>query len=497
VTTETESLRHQATRGALWTFLQTGYVNVATLVSMVVLARLLSPDEFGIVSLAAVFVTLVTLVTDLGLTPALIRRRDPTDLQLNTAFWTSLLLSCVLAAALILSAPTIAAALHEPRTGVVLAVLAVQIPVASLRLVPLSTLTRQMRFKALAVRQVAATTIGTVGAIILAAAGQGVWALVFQSMGGVAIDVAILWWSVAWRPRLAFSLSESKELLSFGLPALATQAVHLGRDNGVDLIVGAMLGTHALGVWTVATRIARTILRLFATVLNTVALPTFAHVQGDHDRLVRALRRAVRATAGIAVPGMIGLAAISPTAITLVFGNRWSVSSQVAEVTAIMAAITVVQWLDGNVWWAFGRPGIEFNLTLAISLAHLLAAIVAAHYGGVMAVAWALLARTLLSVPLRVLVLHRCGRIPLGVYADVPRLLACCLPMYAVVWLIAHRLSALPQVAVLGTEVVAGAGLYLAASWWLQRRILTELGADVRTAVRRRRPDSPTPTGAR
>lgn len=479
------SLRQRGARGAMWTFAKTIYTSGAQLLSIMVLARLLPAADFGLVSLASVFVMLMALVTDLGLTPALIRIAQPSRSQTDTAFWCSFIVSSALCGAVVIAAPALALWLHQPELRAIISVLAIQIPVASLRLVPVATLTREMRFRPLAMREIAAVTAGTVGAIPLALAGYGAWALVFQSLGGVAIDVAILWRSVAWRPSLRFDVAEARSLLKFGLSALVTQLLRTGRDRAVDLTIGAAAGTAALGTWVVGSRIANTVLLLFTAVLGAVSLPVFSTIKDDRARLARAFRHAMGSSAGLALPAMVGLAAVSATLIPLSFGAQWRSSVPIAEVVALTAAAAALSWVDSTLWWALGRPSVEFKLTLVVSLAQVgLAVLFAPH--GVLAVALAMLARNVLTVPLRAIVVVRSAHMPWSTYADVPRALCAALPMAAVILMLRFGLAGTSPWISAACQVGAGAATYLATSALFQRRLLREAAHDISSALGRR-----------
>lgn len=479
------SLRARTTKGAAWVLLRQVYLNLTMLLSMVVLARLLQPSQFGLVALGSTFVNILTLLSDLGMTPSLVRLKKTSELQDTTAFWLALAMGLIGAAGLSLASFPLSHAYGQPDLTKVLPALSLSMPANALALIPTATLTRSMSFRPITIRTMVATTVGVVGAIILALAGAGVWALVFQTVGGAVAGVAVLWTSVAWRPSFQFSRREARALLAFGLPAMATRSLDVIRDNGVELIIGSLLGTVPLGQYTVAARITKFATALFTQVVTTVSLPAFTAVRENRRRLEAVYRRSVRTSGGLSVPMLVGLAAISPTLIPLVFGNQWSQTATLAQIIPITSAIVVLTWVDGNIWWAIEKPKTELALAVGITLMHVAAAIIGAQFG-VLGVAIALLCRAAISVPIRMLTLVRFGHFPVSVYADLPAQIVCAAIMFGAVVAVRGPTQDWNAFLATATQVAVGVVVYLAASLVIQRHHIVELVIDARSAVVRR-----------
>ncbi|GAA4163144.1 lipopolysaccharide biosynthesis protein [Gryllotalpicola daejeonensis] len=479
------SLRSRSLLGGIWTALQRIYGSLLSVVTLALLSRLVGAEDFGIVSLVSVFVGILALVGDLGFTPSLIRASAPSRVQINTAFWTGLAIGTALGAALALAAAPIAAFYDQPQLTLMIRVAALMLPLNALCAIPTVLLTRELKMRPLAIRSAVGASIGAVGAVILALLGAGAWALIFQGGGNILVDIAILWSAVSWRPRAEFSFREAWAMLRFGLPTLATQVVHEGRDRMVELVLGKLLGASALGYWVVATRVTSQLLTLFASVVNAVALPAFSKIRDDRARLQNAVRHAERVCASMAIPGLFAIAAVSPVAVPFLFGGQWATSGQIAQVTAVTGAITALQWLDGNLWWSLGRPGVEFGLVLTISVAHIAAVFFAAPYG-LLAVAVALLARTILLAPLRVIALVKIGRMPLAIYRDIPGIALSAGVMLVAMVALSGVLPHQPALLYLVLEAVVGIAVYAGVGLLVQRAAFLELRTDVLHIVRRR-----------
>jgi PST family polysaccharide transporter len=469
----------------LWLAVQNLYGNVGSAVAFLVLARLIAPSKFGLAALAQSVISIVMLLADLGVMPSLMRAPELSEETLNTGFWLGLGISLSMCGVLEAIAPLIASWFQQPELSVILRVVAVTVPVMGLCAVPTVLLSRELQMRPQAVRQVVGVTIATVGAIALAVAGFGVWSLVFQDFGTVATDCLILWLMISWRPRLHFAPREARRLLGFGYQVTLTQLVNQSQDRIAQLLIGKLLGTTMLGLWVVAAQIAQMVLTMFASTVNAVALPAFAIVQNDRARLARAIRHSVRICGSVAIPGMTALAAISPMLIPLLFGQRWHTTGTLAQITCITAAFSAVQYIDGNIWWALGKPRVELGLVSVTTAAHLALVWLFAPYG-VIAIALAVLGRTLLSSALRLTTLTRVGGIPLSCYRDVPAIMICSAVMYGVMRGLSATLGHGPAAPMIVAEVAAGAAAYLGCGLVLQRGSLVEMRNDAVSIMRSR-----------
>lgn len=465
-----DGIKRRGVIGALWTALQSGFSSLATLIGVIVLARLLSPEDFGLVALATIFVSVLSTLAELGLLQTIVRSQQLTELQESTFFWLSMSSGLFLGAVAVAAAYPLGMAFGEPTLTSILVVLAVRVPLGAAAIVPTALLMRAMDFRPLALRKVLSASLGLATGVTLALFGFGAWALVLQTLVTIAVELLVLWLATPWRPSWTFSVVEAKSILRFAAPTLGTRLLHMGRDRGVDLVLAVALGTRELGVWTVATRIVNSLVQLMVTVVNAVSLPAFSLVQSDRERLIRGFRQAVSVTALISLPVLVGLAAISDEAVRLLFGDRWLDATAVAQLSALAVAVTIVQWLDSNYWLAVGRPLVELSIVSFVTITQLSLAVWAAPQG-LMVLAVALLVRSVINVPIRLVLIVLVGKVPLSVYRGVPAAMACCALMYGAI-------TAIPEGGLgqtLAIKVLVGAAVYIVAAAALQRGSLTVL----------------------
>jgi O-antigen/teichoic acid export membrane protein len=412
------SLRSQAVAGVFWTALQKWSVRLSSFLGFLALGRLLSPRDFGVVALASTFIVLMTTLADTGFATYLVQEKELTQESKSTAFYiatgTGVLLfglGCALAFPL-------AALLDVPELRRVLPVLAVSLVFVGLSSVPVAMLLREMQFQVLAMRQVVATVLSVVTGIGLALAGAGPWALVGQFLVLRVVTTLVLVLATEFRPKGGFSRTEARKILSYSGKAMGAHLLFQARDQGEVLLIGAIAGPVALGVWTVASRLVLVIGDLLGTVLGSVAAPLFARVQSDGKRL----GRAVSATSGIGTlvlaPALATLALTSHELIPHVFGSQWKPATGVAALLAMRGILVALSQLDRTVLLNAGKAGGELRLIAVLTALHVV--LVAALAGqGVKVLAAGLLIEAVVIAPIRPLLLHRWLGVPLRSYVGV------------------------------------------------------------------------------
>lgn len=321
---EPPSLTRSTVSGMFWMASSNGLSGVLKIVVLVVLARLLSPADFGIVGAALIVIGFSAIFSQLGLGPALVQRRELEPRHIQTAFAASLVFGLLLAGLLWVSAPAIARFFHIESSVEVLRALAWIFPVKGLSGVAECLVQRDLRFRWLATRDVISYALGygLVG-IVLAWAGWGVWALVAAQITQTALNTAIL---LAFRPPALRPLPSWRafvELMDFGVGFTAARVANFLANQGDNLVVGRMLGPQALGIYTRAYQLMAVPTTLFGDVLDRVLFPTMAKVQGDAQRLAAAYLQAVASIALVMLPIGVVMTVLAPEFIIVLLGPKW------------------------------------------------------------------------------------------------------------------------------------------------------------------------------
>ncbi len=490
--------RGRAMGGVLWTVAQRWSVRLTTLGVFVVLGRLLTPADFGVVALASVFIGFVNVFSDFGLSTYLVQSRSVDQRSTSTVFWSGLALSTLLALLVCAAAGPVAALFGVDELAAVIRVMSVSIFVTAFSSTPTALLKRDLDFRSIALRSVVATVVSGAVAVGLAFAGAGVWSLVAQAVVFSSVSAVVLWVASRWRPSRAFDPATARQAMAYGSSVLGIQLVSQLRRRGADLAIGAVAGTVALGYWAVANRILVVVFDTVVQVISAVSTPVFARLKDDRPRLQRGYVTAVTLSLAVVVPVLVVLLVTAPVAIPLVFGGRWDRAVPVAQLLCVATLFTTMVYFDRGLMLAVGRQRLELVMATATAVGGLVLMVGAAHISLVFA-AWAAVAQAALAWPVRVRVTTRVLDIPARPYvARQVRTVAAGAVAAAPAWLVVE--AGEPRVGegitlVLATACVAV--LYPGALWLLNRPAVEVLLDQVRPAIRRRRgtPDRPASSG--
>ena len=475
---ERGALQGRVARGLTWTLIDTWGSQLLGLFVFVVLANRLLPDDFGLVALAAVFVAFAQLLVDQGLGDALIQRQVVTRSQIDTAFWVAVVTGVLLTVVGFVLAGPIANFLREPRLEQILQALSLTFILAAFTSIQVALLRREMRFKSLALRKLAAVAAGGIVGIAMAFSGYGAWALVGQQLASAAISVAMLWTVSPWRPGVHVSRADFRSLFSFGVHVVGGDILSFLSRNVDNLLIGAYLGLTPLGFYAVGYRILDTSQQLLVNFARRLAFPIFARLQNDPNRLRRAYARFTGAISVVILPGYIGLALVAQEAIEVLFGTRWAASGPVAAVLFLIGPVLTVQLVAGSLMNGVGHPEITFRIRLVTTVVNVAGFFIAvSFFRDIVAVAGAFVVRGYLVMPLVLLWVQRYGHIPLrDQLSHVRSPLLATAAMAAVVIVVKFALlGRVPSAGLLIAELLAGATTFIVALVLIDRALVREV----------------------
>ena len=480
------SLSTRALRGAAWSVLEKWGARLTQLLVFVLLSRMLDPTVFGVIAIAQVVLDLVRILVDQGFSQALVVEDRPDRAFTSTAFWVGLGVSALLTVTMFFTAPLVADLYDEPQLTAVLRWLSIGFLLQAASSVPQALLSREFRFRELAVRRLVSVLVGGVAGVVLAATGAGVWALVGQTLGTTAASVVVLYAATRFRPGLAFDRARWKGLVRFSGGVLGVDLMTWLVNNADKLIVGALLGTEALGYYYVAWRILMLVTEVMTGVMSSVALPVFSRLKGDRDLTVRALFRATKLSVSVAAPTFVAIAVLAPDLVPVVFGRQWGEAVPLAQVLCLVGLVYSVTFFDRSVLYAAGRPGLELVVAGLTAAGTALAAALGSLQG-LMLVCVLLAVRSYGLWPVRIAFLRKVTGLPVGRYLlQWVRPVLATAPAAGAGELVRHLLQGADPLLRLVAAGAAFALVFAVVLLLVDRRFVRETLATVRTAARRR-----------
>lgn len=438
-------------------------------VVFIVMAKILGPERYGLLSMAAVFIVLAEALVRESVSEYLIAEPDPGPEDFNATFWLTAALGLLLALILWLGAGWIGAFYGHPVVAGLIRVLSVTVLMIAFTAVPVAILRREFNFRVLSLRAVAGVAVGGAVGIFMALTGWGVWSFAGQWISMIAANVVLAWTAVAWRPGLRTTRAHLSRAGRFGAQVLGLRMAELTLVQLPTLMIGALLGPVATGLYALSWRLVETLTFLVSTPLRMVSQPAFAALGRDGGRPGDFLLDIARLTGVVAFPFFIGLALVARPAILLFFGESWVDAAPVLSILALLGLYLAFALVQQSFCLAAGRAGEIMGLAWANALLAAGLMAVAAPWG-LTAIAAAFVAAHYLVWPLRYRLVARIGQVPAWPLVACklrPALAAAAMGLAVVA---TRRILAGQPVALeLGAAVVAGIAVYVALALVMMR----------------------------
>ena len=374
------SLKSSVISSLIWKFLERIGTQGVQFVVAIILARLLSPADFGLIALVTVFVAIAHVFVQSGLNTALIQKKNADNLDFSTVFYSCLALAVVLYMGLFFVTPVIAKFYNNQMELIpVIRVLGLMLPLGALKSIQEAYVARNMMFKKLFYRSVGAIIPAGIIGVVCAYLGFGVWALVAQQLSNTLLVCVIMWFTVKWRPSLSFSLERWKGLFSFGWKLLCSSLLDTCFSNLQNLIIGKMFTPASLGFYNRGDHFPKLIVNNLNASIQSVMLPSLSSVQDDKDRLKTIARRAIVTSSFLILPLMAGLAAVAEPLTLVVLGEKWLPAVPFIQICCFVYAFWPIHTTNLSAINAVGRSDIFLKLEF-IKKGYSLVALVAAIF---------------------------------------------------------------------------------------------------------------------
>lgn len=382
-----------------WKFLERGGYQSIVFVVQIVLARLLTPSDFGNIAIISVFINLANVFVQSGFNTALIQKRDTDEVDYSSVFFLSLLISVLLVGVIWLLSPAIADFYQQAILKKLLRTISFILILGAINSIQIAILSREMKFKLLFFSSFGAAVISGIIGITTACMGGGVWALVFQQMSNSFASCVIMWFTVKWRPKLLFSFQRIKCLFSYGWKLLCSGLIDTLYRNLYNLIIGRMYNATTLGYYNKADQFPQVVVSNINGSIQSVMLPALSKYQDDRKQIKSMVRRAIVTSSFFIFPIMVGMAACADNLVEILLTKKWLDCVPFMQILCFSYALWPIHTANLQALNAMGRSDIYLKLEVIKKVIGIISIIVCIPLG-VMALVWALLCVGVISTVL-------------------------------------------------------------------------------------------------
>ena len=399
-------VKAKAITGFLYKFAErVGAQGIYFIISMV-LARILMPEQYGLIALVSVFITICDVFVTYGFGNSLIANKNSDDLDFSTCFFFGITLAVVIYSAVFFFAPIIANFYENEMLTPVIRVMGIRILLASVNSVQHAYVSKYMMFKKFFYSTLIGTVVSGIIAIAMAYNGAGVWALVEQYLGNVFMDTFFLWIIVGWRPKLEFSFQRLKRIYSYGWKILVTGLIDTGYQQLRSLVIGKKYTSSDLAYYNKGMQFPIFTNKLIEPTVNTVLFPSLANTSDDLSQMLVITRRVVKIATYVLAPVMVGLAVVAEPMITVILTEKWLPSVTFLRIGCLSYFVRPLMYVSNSVIKSRGRSDLLLKLDVVKKIIGVGLLLFSMNYG-VFWIALSLAVTTILSTCLNIITNHK------------------------------------------------------------------------------------------
>mgnify|MGYP000386599606 FL=1 len=359
-----DSLKSKTVKGVVWSSIERFSTQGVQFLIMIIMARLLTPKDYGLIGMLAIFLAVAQSLIDSGFSQALIRKQDRTDVDNSTVFYFNIVVSSALYLILFIAAPFVADFYNQPELTSVMRVVCLGVILNSLVVVQRALLTVRIDFKTQAKASLSAAVISGCIGIVLAYCGFGVWSLVVQQLLNLSVNTLLLWIFSKWRPMAVFSWKSFHELFAFGSKMLASGLLDTLYRNIYPIVIGKLFSASSLGHYTRAQQFSEFPSSNITGIIQRVTYPVLCGIQDDMERLTNVYRKFLKLSAFVIFPFMMGLSAVAKPFINISLGSQWEFCGQLLQVICFAMMWYPIHSINLNLLQVKGRSDLFLRLEI-------------------------------------------------------------------------------------------------------------------------------------
>ena len=381
-------------KGIFWRTLQQYGIYITKLVVQTILARILMPEEFGVIVKVLAFISIAEVISVSGLGTALIQKKETSTADYATALVASIFISAIMYILLFFLSPIISEFYNTPIIKRILRVYGIAIFVQSYASIQNSYVIKNFELKKSFIANLVAYILSGIVAIIMALIGNGIWALVVQSLLGSFLTIVFLHIMVPWKPQINFRFDKFKQMFSFSWKVLVSSLVGNLLENIYNLTIGRYYGDATLGYYNRGTSYPAVIVGQMRTAIGVVSLPAYSELQDENDKLIYSIRKTTQLSVFVIFPIAFGLSAVAEAMITVLLTEKWLPCVFFLRLECVFYGVLPITTSIGNGVTAIGRSGVAMKVEITKLLATILCVLCLNKYS----VEVMCIARTLIAI---------------------------------------------------------------------------------------------------
>ncbi len=391
----------QLVSGIFWSVIEVIIKRVLDLIVKLVLARLLFPEDFGVIGMATVFISFIQVLNEAGMGVALIQKKeeDLTTAHFNTVFWANLFWSIFLYTIIVLFvAPYVVKFYNQPILGKIVPILSLSLLTSALNVVHKAQLMKELSFKKIAFVNNISTLIAGIAALIFAYLGVGIWALVINTVLAYFVSVPLFFYQTRWLPKFEFQALYLKEILTFGIFTTITQLIINVVSNADYLLIGKYVSASAVGFYSLAFMMTSLVKGQVTSMLNRVMYPFYSKIQDNIELLKSYYVRLIKYYAIVLYPLMLLLIVFGDEIIKLFYGNKWHDAALPMRILALAMLISVLTNGYNLLFRSIGKPKLEMQIQMILSIIiYLPCIVIGLYFNGYIGIAWGTVVSTAIN----------------------------------------------------------------------------------------------------
>ena len=475
----------QVATGVAWSTAEKVCSMLLQMVVSIIVARLLVPEDFGVMAILTFFTAVALVVVDSGFSQTLLRKKNPTNNDYKSVFIFNLAVSATLYILFVATSPLLASYYNLPVITKIAPVLFLLLPLNALSIIQNTHLSREFRFGLLSrINFVSALVAGAI-AILVAVYGGGVWALVAQRLSVVAVKAVLLWWRGGWHGEGTFSRLAWCEMAPFSFRLMSTDIVSSAYNNVAQLFIGKVYSTNTLGFFNQAQKVKDLTVQSAVLSVQTVTYPALAKIKDDTAKFADSFRKVLLINIFVMAPVSAGLSAIAEPLFRVLLGEKWLATAPYFEIIALSGIFYPLAMVAYNVLKVHSNGAIIFRLEL-LKKAIMTVVLSVTIPCSTMAVAWGLVAMTLVEFIVNFAATRRYSTLSWWqmVRTLLPSLLLTA-TMYTAVKVIGYYAISLPYIWLLLIQISAGILCYTLSAWIFRIEALREFVKTIKGIVKR------------